>query len=182
MPRPPILPVDNTARLIVHYDNGLDEHTFLMRLQTGESEATLISQARDFCTLLASHIPTTSAFDSAVIYHDGDDISSPVSWASIPGTWGSSPDPSVANHYVSFVGRDHLGYRTKLFFFDPFVTFEDDLRYERGDSGEFDDVLDLLQGGSSVVGTISGAAPVWKDYVNAGFHRYWQKQQRKRGP
>ena len=179
MPLEP-LPANSTSRLWVDYDDGVNEHTLLVRFFNGGST---FSEA-----MVAAH-NVLSAFGTSLYligitgarWADvGDDISTPVTWTG-DATYGVDPMPTLlAPRETRFLGRTPGGRKASWSFYGVKYTTPDTYRINTGDIAFVAAVLaDLAtaQSNGNFVG-IDNGNPVNYPYANVNFNSYWEKEAR----
>lgn len=171
------LPVESTARYVVHYVSGGNQHTQLYRFAPPPSPATL-APLLDAIWTAASPILVSTTIEDVVFYPDESTVGSPVAMPGFIGeTYGSGTPGNVgAALFLNFVARSTGGRRVRLAFFSPEGT-DPSWRFTAGENADVDATIDALEALPALVG-IDSQPLVWKQYANVGYNAYWQRELR----
>jgi hypothetical protein len=170
----PISP-DNTARFRFHYTTCLRSHTFQIR--SSASPAALGVLVNNWLDAL-DPVCFAGIIDSVDHAVSGSNVFNPITTGSESHTWGTGAGTLIsAPGYYNFIGRTAGGKRVRLAMFGSTANSVD-YRFAPGENADLDAAVNVLQGaGSNIIG-IDGLVPTWKEYINAGFNAYWQREVR----
>lgn len=177
MPLTP-LPEDNTARLFVNYTHDTEEHEVQFRLLSPFTQSDLVDWVRGWLIANAVLFGSDVNFSSADWAALGSSVRNPVSWASILGTGTPSTSPVRLSRSGSFVGRSPDGRKVRLFFYGMVYGPDSTYRVYATEDGLLANAINGLNALNSRVGTISGSAPIFKNYLNLRNNSYWQSELR----
>lgn len=157
-----------TLRLKVKYTGPFNAHDMLFRAPAVVTVAGLVSAAQ---LLIAKFIETQwtgTTWTDPQVSAVGSNLFFPVAgWT--PITAGGAINPSASSSpgkFLEFGGRSSGGRRVKYYLFETFFGDIQDMRYNRGDATETDDILDALQSGSNFCTALDGLATTYYDYAN----------------
>jgi len=168
-------PADPTAtmRLKVLYSGPFGNHTMLLHAKDGVSSGDFISDAIALLNQMAKLMYSAAVFTDALLAFAGSDIFNAITFTAIPSTGSVTPTiNSAPSTFIQFGGRSTDGRRVKLYLFESGFEYRSDMRYQSGENTDLDDTVAMLNDEASTIGTITGAAPVWKSYVNVGQNDY----------
>jgi hypothetical protein len=168
------LPSNTTDRLRLHYNGPKGTHTMMLRAPDGETEAGLVEDAQNLVTLMVLAQFQGTVWDTADYAPAGSDVFLPeAGWTPITSASGINPSAGQApSTFVEFGGRSAGGRRVKLYLFETFFQYTDDMRYQSGESAILDDIVDQLNDAGSEICAIDGLATTWYSYVNVGQNDY----------
>lgn len=171
------LPVDSTARYVVHYASGSLEHTQLFRMGTPISPSAFGVFADALWTAIGGSL-RQATINEVIFYPNGSTIGSPVAVTGFVGnTYGSgTPTNSQQSFELNFVARSTGGRRVRLGFFSPDVA-DETWRFNPGENVDVDAAIDVLEAQSDLVG-IDGNPLIWKQYGNVLYNAYWIRHTR----
>jgi hypothetical protein len=178
------LPQNNTARYILTYTNGTDNHELTVRYDDSIATAADAAQAANLLfTAVENRLFSNFAYVSARNAARLSNITLPAALPlTSPTPGGGTPTTTdrAVQHTVS--GRSTLGRRVALAFIGAFPAVSQDWVISRGDTADTDALLDLLQGiGTPTLPTgtviaIDGATVVWYDRLTTDYNDYWVRQ------
>jgi hypothetical protein len=167
----------NTERWYLDYTVGGIQHTLIMRTAIPYSDANASTAMAGLLTAMSTLLNqlTVVGLRKSV---QGSNVTNAATWsgASTYGT-GTLPNNSRAR-FLSFVGRDSLGYRVRATVFGAAGTLDDNYRMTRAESTLVAASLDYLAARTNDFVTLAFNHPTWKQYANAGYNAYWQRQVR----
>lgn len=171
------LPVSNTARYFVDYQQGTHEHTLVARATGATSPASFGSIINGFLlnltTLLVATTLTRVRFAA-----QGSTVSNPVITGFEGSSYGSGAPTNEQNAiYLDFVGRSSGGRRVRLAVFGYKGTFSD-FRLTEAESAPIANAVASLNAPSTCFLAIDGIDPTWYPYANTGANAYWQRNLR----
>jgi hypothetical protein len=146
----------------------------LFRAPDAESESGLVADATAVINLMTLAQFDGTTWSTADFAEAGSDIFLPASgWTPIVGDSGINPSAGQApSTFVEFGGRSAGGHRVKLYLFETFFQYTDDMRYEAGESAILDDIIAQLNDPLSEICAIDGLATTWYSYANVGQNDY----------
>jgi len=172
----PINP-NNTRRVYYTYNNGIHDHTFVVRTAelTGIAGADALVAA--VLTEITGFFPATTITgveESAA----GSNIRFPVTSLRQGDTFGSgAANSDVDAQALTFVGKSSGGVLTRLSFFGYFGTISG-YRLTSGENAAIAAAVAALNA-SPVAGiAVDGNTVLWADYANIKPNDYWVKQAR----
>ena len=169
-------PADPNAvyRIKVRYTGPFGEHFMLFHKKPAADEGDFLTEVREVLTAMTGLMWDTASFLEAFFALAGSPIFNGIaSWT--PITASSSAVPGVTTspaQFTQFGGRASDGRRVKLYLFETGVPNSQDMRYTGAENSVIGDVLDILNSETSTIGTITGSAPIWKNYANVGQNDY----------
>ena len=178
------LPVENTGRLVVHYTANAENHSVLFRFGTpvGPPPEAFYDRIDEFFQACQPLMPSDWAISGADRYNSGSLVSVPdgYAWSAVTGT--GTPQASEKPAFFSTIGRGTSGRRARIYMLGTALSPADE-KSTNGDyrvyEGESVNVAAVIFAATQLeVVTIFGDAVFWKDYVNLGYHSYWQKRVR----
>jgi len=171
------LPVTSTARYVVHYTCGANEHTQLWR-SDGPASPSAMATFLDALWSAVDGILFLCNITDLVFYANGSPIGNSVGAAGFVGnTYGSGTPSNVQQAlYLDFVARSTGGRRFRSAFFSP-VGSDPSWRFYDSENPAIENAIIALEGNSDLV-AIDGLPLVWKPYANNGFNAYWQRANR----
>lgn len=172
------LPVESTARYVVHYSSGLNEHTQLWR-SGGPASPSAMATFLDAVWTALDGLLFAATITDLVFYANGSVVGNPVVAPAFVGqTYGVNGTPSNTNQalYLDFIGRSAGGRRVRQAFFSP-SSLDQTWRFKPGESANVDAAQALIDANADLV-AIDGLPVVWKTYANVGFNAYWQRANR----
>jgi len=161
-------------------------HTFSCRygITPEPPPIDLVTGVGNLFAALAPVLPNDFAWLSAKYIAAGTTVALPASLpASLTGgfTWTKGDAP----RFFSFTGAGITGQPAVLYIygasFDPgddAVTAANDYRILRSEHAAIAAALDELAGIPEIT-TQDGTVPIWNQYANVSYSRYWQRQARK---
>lgn len=168
---------NNTDRYFFDYDADGRPHTVMMRTLATIDPVEAVAGFAGFVAAL-SPLMCASTLTGARFAEQGSNVTNPVS---IGGgvSWGAGgQNDTLEPAFISFVGRDNLGRRARVFMYGVLGVNQADYRLTFPESDEVIDVVGYLSSAAGIFLTITLGVPVWKNYANLGFNAYWQRQAR----
>jgi len=171
------LPVESTARYVVHYNSGANLHTQTWRVSSPVSPATFSTFLENIWGELGA-ILFAATISQVVFYPDGSVIGNPVAMPDFVGeTFGSGAPTNVQQAlYLDFVARSTGGRRYRAAFFSPEGT-DPSWRFTGAEVMEIGNALTILNAMNDLC-AIDGLPLNWKSYANNGYNAYWQRANR----
>lgn len=172
------LPPESTARYIVHYSQGGNEHTQVYRVSGPTSPSAMETFLDDLWTAIAANLLACTITGVGFIA-DGSTIENPVSMPTFVGqTYGSGAGSTVqGTGFINFVGRSTGGRRVRLAFFGSNVV-DETFRIDAAADSDVADAINDLQTNTVDLCAIDGLEILWKPYVNFGYNAHWQRAKR----
>lgn len=173
------LPEHNTARLFVDYNNGVHDHTLLVRYTPSAGSDIAMDNAAAFLQAL-DPILYEIAIIGARIAATGSNITVPIPWTGSP-TYGDGVMPLVnAPRQMTFLGRTSGGRRARWSIFGYKGTWPDRYRYSSTEVAEIGDAIDALDDGGEAGAfiAIDGFVPSLYPYADFNFNSYWETETR----
>lgn len=168
------LPVNNTTRWKVRYQQGNYSHTFEVRTAADVSPAAFGAFVGGFLDSLGGHVylGVVTEVQRSV---EGSDIFLPFATGLEGVSFGEQPI-SVDNvpRYIDFVGRSSGGRRVRLAIFG-YAGVTSEYRVTAAENPEFATAIGMLNGSDDIGVAIDGMPVIWKPYVNVGYNAYWQR-------
>ena len=174
-------PRDTTDRLKVAYTGPWGSHTMTFHAQAGADIGDFVQGVRNVLADMTAFMWNGASFEGAELAAAGSSLFFPVlGWTPITSTSGLNPAAGSDGPglFVQFGGRGSDGVRVKLYLFETAVRPNDDMRIQASASANIEAVIDALQTSTNLIGSISGASPVWAEYANIGFNDYLVAQAR----
>jgi hypothetical protein len=171
----------NTYRTVIHYNDGLKPHVFMIRSDTEEAAN---AAPMGFSALIAAHaalFPLNWAIESAEVYRVHEHYSTAVPITLTHGTSEVAVTGFTEPRFYSLIGRSSGGRRVRSYIYGIIIGAQDNnYRFTPGDNTYLDafrvDWLNFLFDLPSCA--IDGNLVVWKSYLNTGFNAYWQRKVR----
>lgn len=179
---------DATARLWIIYTSAGYQHDMMLRFPAGTTAAEASVAAEPIVTAMTHLMRTADSVSGEEFAAAGSNVRLPYPIVAESGHQSndlSGGDPE--SHYMTFVGRDNVaGSKVRYTVFVSSSDFPNPAknRYVAGsvpgDAVAFINALDDLANaaeGPHLV-SIAGQRPSVYNYVNTGFNRHWQDEQR----
>lgn len=177
------LPPESTARFWLDYNTGRVDHTAMVRLGTGGTEANGLSFFSQFLAALQPVLASTFLVRGARFAPAGQLFSLPVdlgALATFTGTDTSNMDVVNEPREWVWVGRGQTtGRRWEISFYGLDIPTPDTYRVSVGaGEGVLGNARDVLVEFEGVLVTIGGDAFNVYPYVNVNNNSYWETQAR----
>lgn len=172
----PALPDSTTARYRLVYTADGITHRIQAHRPLQDTSAASITDATALANLLKVLVPTNVIFTGVEWADIGSNVFNLVATLNIAGTVATAL--TVADHprFGSFVGRSNDGRKVRMLVFGVSGGADNTWRFTRQEYAAVGTVVDGLNTGTGNVRTISSGTPVWKNYMNLGYHdRYIRK-------
>jgi len=174
------LPENNTHRMWVEYNDGINTHELLVRyddsgagLTFAKSSANLFFQAISpqwyRCNITACRYSLA-----------GSNVSLPTPWAASTAFGTGVMPGSVAPRELAWLARDANGRRTRWFMFGCLLETPATYRFAlnfNSDLAEAWGVISDAQNGGAFL-SISGLNPEMYSYISVNFNNYYEEKQR----
>lgn len=180
MPLTPASP-DSTARLLLHYRSGGNDHVLMVRYFTSGAAAAAASVWRSVFAAQNDHFDTSTVFEGAGVIEPSSNVENPVSFTPLTCV-GTALPAFLAARYIGISGRSSDGrkVRYKLFGFVLVGTTPGSYRLSPEDDANVDsfraDFDSALEETDAI--TVGGITPVLRQYTNVGISGYWQREAR----
>lgn len=176
----PTLPTNNTRRYFLDYTVGNVQHTLCVRTSNNTTAAEASTDIGGFLTALAPVLRQIT-ITGLRLADAGSNVTNPVTWSGA-ATYGSGNQPlEDVPKYISFIGRDVVGDRVRVFVFGVNLGPDANWRITTTENTAIANAINHLKTRTTTFLSIRYAAPIWKPYANFGFHAYWQRQRRTGG-
>lgn len=163
----PAVDPHTTSRLYVKYHGPTGSHTMVFHGTTGTTQADLTAAAIEVLDGMAPLTYAGTVFDNADYAAAGSAFSFPVTWTTIASPSGAVwDDADGKGKFLQWGGRGADGVRAKWYLFECPASLKKDMRWNRGESGGIDDVMDLLNANIASIGSISGSTLSIYNYAN----------------
>lgn len=174
------LPANTTPRFWLDYNDGIYDHSFLVRYNAVDNSlAEVMGSVDSLLTAIADsmyEVTITGARWSAA----GSNISTPTTWTGSASYGGGAMPAVFAPRQMCFLGRDGSGVRYRLFLFGMEFDTPNNYRIARVAANVVDDALTVIEGAqtSGIYLTIEGGAPVMYQYADINFNNYYEAKVR----
>jgi len=168
-----------TLKYFLDYEGAAGEHTLLFRFSPAVTDANAITRITAIVNTLKAFVTSATVFNRLRRADVGSNLSFPLAWTSIAGTSATAIAASQYPQFVSWVGRDLGGVRTRLTLHGASTTSDADYRILASENASVAAVLAALRTVSPAVVTVADAIPVWNDYCNTGYNAHFQRKRRK---
>jgi len=168
-----------TARYYVDYETITGRHTMLLRLLPEVSVADAKTRIIAFLNVLKTYAPTTTSFAGLRHAAPGSPFSFSTSWTPIAGTSAATFLPPMYASFVSLVGRDSSGVRTRITLHVTTATPDVDYRTDPIESAGAVNLLAAVAAGPNQFVSKAGFLPIWNQYLNNGYNAYFQRKRRR---
>jgi hypothetical protein len=174
------LPPENTARLYVDYNDGVNLHTLVVRYNEDPGQLLVALAHADavFTEMSPNLYAVTIA--GARFSLKGSNVTNPAVWSGA-ASYGAGVMPAVsAPLQFMFGGKSQDGRLVAWYFFGCKLAVPATYRYAGGVVAGLDDTGDAIAaaGLAGAFLTISGAVPLVKTYVNVNWNSYWEAEPR----
>jgi hypothetical protein len=170
------LSLSNTGRLFVDYNDGLNDHTLMLRwVDDFSSVNTAMSVAAAVFSNLATMLYTVTIL-GARFADEGTNVTNPITWTG-DATYGTGTMPGANSpRQVMFEGRDSTGRRWKLSVFGCNFATPNDFRLAQEDETEIGDVLaDLaIAFSTGQISSINKRTVDLKQYASVNFNNHFE--------
>jgi hypothetical protein len=176
-------PANTTGRVFIKYKANQAEHTVSLRYQGTGAPTNTFLEAIDGVLIDCNFLmPADWVFLSWAYQAQASNISLPLSGS--PTAFNGALTSELADKpaMMTITGRSILGVPARLQLMGVALTPNDGAavsryRIARSASTNIANLLDTLAGSGIV--SLEGNTPTWKQYINLGYSRYWQRQARK---
>jgi hypothetical protein len=166
---------NNTERWFLDYTVGGIQHSLLMRTAIPYTDANASTAIGGLLTAAGTLIQqiTIVGLRKAV---QGSNVTNAATWSG-NATYGTGAIPNNNRaRFISWVGRDTLGYRVRATLFGAAGTLDDNYRMTNVESSLVAAVNTYLAGRTNDWVTLAFNHPTWKSYANVGYNAYWTRQ------
>lgn len=175
------LPENNTDRVWVSYDDGINQHDLLVRHTGGPTNVgNVLSSISEFFTQLGPQLYAITIV-AARYSVEGSPISLPVAWEG-PGGFGSGAMPaSVAPRQLCYLARSNNGRFAKWFIWGCKLETPGGYRFSLGDNTDLADawnVISAAQAADNIWCAIDGTNPTLYSYIDVNFNSYYEAKAR----
>lgn len=175
----PALPPSTTARVWVHYNDGVYNHSIQMRPAAAVPASAALAVIQDFLEAIEGALYNIS-ITGVEVAGAGTDVRNPMGWTGA-AEYGTGVMPAVnAPRELRWQFRSTDGRQGSLSMFGGNFATPDNYRFLPTVSADYDAGVTVLTN-AAVAGqfvTISGLAPVVKNYVSVNFNSYWEAERR----
>lgn len=173
------LPNNNTARLVIPYNDTQHNHKLLVRFPEDVADSTVMGVVANFFTAIAESMylitvgtPTEYAINSAVGF--------PVTWTG-DATYGTGTMPVVnAPRQLRWEGYSLGGHRVSFAMWGGDFTVPNKYRLQAADNTDYAAGGVVLRNAmaAGTICAIDGTGANIKSYVNVNFNSYWERKAR----
>lgn len=177
MPLPP-LPDNNTDVAWLGYTSYGVQHELVFRQPSATPQADIVANAAALAQALKWGLLPTDSFNYLKHRDSGSNVSFPLSWTAVAGTYTGAYDLQGKALFIALSGRSLGGYRCRITFFT--VTLADVLGYRQQVSAgaPASTFYNAVQAMEPAAVAIDGEPVIWNSYANMGFNAYWQRKSR----
>lgn len=173
------LPVNNTGRLVLRYNDGVNNHNLLMRFPETVTDAAVQAVMQDFLAALEPSLYLITII-GLTEYAINSNVGFPVAWTG-DASYGSGTMPDVAAPLqLRWEGYSFGGRKVSFSMWGGSFVVPDQYRYQAGAVAAFDDARQVLFDamGAGTICAIDGIAANMKTYININYNSYWERQAR----
>lgn len=174
------LPAHNTSRVWVDYNDGINDHSMMVRWTAASSDSsTALGVLADFFAELDTLLYATTITGARVALV-GSDVTNPVVWPGDAG-YGTGVMPGAnAPRQVMWEGKDNSGHRWKLSLFGMNVTTPNKFRFVQGDDTHLDAARAILGTALSngTLVSINVKNVLLKLFMSVNFNNHFEAGQR----
>lgn len=168
-----------TRRFYFDYSNAVSQHTMLVRVLP-EVDLSVFWPIMDSFFTQVSQLTASFQIDQVRQGEPGSTFTFPVVTGLEGNTYGDTLFPADANsnpRALSFVGRDGLGVRGRLFVYGAQAQ-DNNYRITSAENTVVADLVNFLNERESTFVTITGNANNWNSYANLKANDYWVRRSR----
>ena len=170
---------DYTKRYFLDYEGPAGKHTMLFRFDPSASDADCKGKITNVVNALKTQVHSTVLFNGLRYSAPATRVSFPTTWTTIVGTNTITPLPQNYPAFISLVGRDTQGRRARLMLLGVSGVPDADYRIQRQDHAQYATIIDTVRAATPTpLMSKGGFTVIWNDYINAGFHSYFQRKRR----
>lgn len=175
------VPDIHTDRYWADYEGPAGKHSMLFRFLPSVSEADAVTRITAVLNQFKTQVPATVQFNQVRKSFAGSNVSFPITWTPIVGTNATPLVGAQFPNFISYVGRDMNGVRTRMTLQGVPNIPDTDFRLLSGEVPSVAATLAALRAIAPSIMTVSGLIPIWNSYANTGVNAYFQRQRRKEG-
>lgn len=173
-------PPNNTRRYFLDYIVANVQHTMCVRTTGGVTPAEASTEIGGFLTQLAP-VLNVITIAGLRIAEAGSNVTNAALWSGAATYGTGNQSPQDVPKFLSFIGRDVGGTRTRIFVFGTSLSADANWRVSTTENTAIANAITYLRNRTTTFLSIILAPPVWKPYANFGYHSYWQRQRRTGG-
>jgi len=174
------LPANNTARLFLDYNDGLNDHTLMWRFNESFSSLSACKDALSaFLTALSPKLYLWTV-TGARASEQGSSVSLPTTWTG-DATYGTGTLPAnQAPRELRWQGRSNTGRRVSFSVYGCNLTTPDDFIIRIDDNPDFDATIAqlILAADVSAWVAIDNNVPLVYQFIDVNYNSYWETQAR----
>lgn len=172
------LPLNNTPRLKVTYQNAIASHDAIFRM-VADTDVTAVED------VLSAFLPTVGSLlhfaeiTNVQFAADGSDLFFPRPASVLLGaTFGDGPANTDTNpRFLQFGGRSTGGRRTKFYLFG-YKSVSSAYRLTVAEVADLATGIAMLNDNAAIFTAIDGLSTLWYPYANVKENDYWVRQSR----
>jgi len=169
-----------SQRYYLDYEGAMGKHTMLFRFAPSASEADCKQKIINVVTAWRAQAHTSVTWNVLRYSAPGSHVSFPTTWTPIVGTHATAQLPQNYPAFLSVVGRDSEGRRARMMMFGVTATPDTDYRYHSTDHAQYAAIITAFKAATPTPLVSKGGLVVfWNDYVNSGYHAYFQRKRRQ---
>lgn len=176
----PARPANSTARFFLEYNDGIYDHTLLVRYdEDRRSPAEVMASVDDLLLAMADSLYQIN-ITGARVSAETSNFSFPVTWTGLSSYGGGAMPAVFAPRQWTLLGRDAQGVRVRFFFFGVEFNTPDEYRIPRVSGNLVDDALVVITAAQAdgVFLTIVEQVPVMYPYADVNFNNYYEAKVR----
>lgn len=172
------LPSNTTARLYIEYTSVGIEHTLMLRLEASATSTDAQAIYASFVAAAKGVMDQQDSFTGARFSAAGSNVSFPITVTATAGTATVSEDPQQLANFVGISGRSIDGRDANVKLFTCYVNPDTAGYRVDSPSGAEATFRNWFNTNAAELVTISNSQVIWNQYLNYGYHAYWQRRAR----
>lgn len=171
------LPVNNTGRYFIDYQNAVASHTMVVRCSDALSFGQIDAAVTPFLNAISQYVGV-STITSCRYSNKGEAFSNPVASSLVGVSFGSNAVTVEQNAVaMTFVGRDQQGHRARISVFGFRNAFSN-FRLTVAESAGVGTAVAALNNPTGVFLAISDTEAVWYQFADIKPNDYWVRRAR----
>ena len=171
------LPINNTGRYFIDYQNAVASHTMIIRCSDTLSFGQIDAAVQPWLSAVGTFVGA-STITSCRYSNKGETFSNPQASSLVGVTFGSGTVTVEQNATaMTFVGRDQLGHRARISVFGFKQGFSN-YRLTTAESAAIGTAVAALNNPTGVFLAISDTEAVWYQFADIKPNDYWVRRAR----
>lgn len=174
-----VTPRTTQDRVKLHYHTNSHNHVMLLHFVNGITPSLAAGRCTALANILKTYLTTLGGFDRVEMATAGSNVFNDIAFTPVAGTNTNAPEVNGRAQFLSFVGRTPQGKRVRLFFYTDLTIADASYRCTPAELSIVGSILTELRNNVNPIVAVDGGTPVWKDYANLGWSKYWTTRDRR---